>query len=94
MTTVEAMQNYCVPVVIDGGGQVEIVDHAVNGFRFKSIEELQHYTLKVIDDPALRKSMGQKAYEKSAKFNHDTFVRQVEELFEQIEFDLRGVDVL
>lgn len=32
MTTVEAMQNYCVPIVIDGGGQKEIVEHGVSGF--------------------------------------------------------------
>jgi len=46
MTTVEAMQNYCVPVVIDGGGQREIVEHGISGFRFTSKEELKSYTLK------------------------------------------------
>ena len=34
MTTVEAMQNGCVPVVFDGGGQREIVEEGRSGFRF------------------------------------------------------------
>lgn len=94
MTTVEAMQNYCLPIVIDGGGQVEIVDHGINGFRFKTVRELQQFTLKVIEDSALRTRMAEKAYEKSSAFNHEVFAKQVEELFERIELDLRGVDVL
>lgn len=94
MTTVEAMQNYCVPIVIDGGGQVEIVDHGINGFRFKTIEELQHYTLMVIEDAALRGKMAGKAYEKSSSFSCEVFDKKVKELFMQIELDLRGVDVL
>ena len=35
MTTVEAMQNYCVPIVIDGGGQREIVEHGDSGLGFQ-----------------------------------------------------------
>jgi glycosyltransferase involved in cell wall biosynthesis len=40
MTVVEAMQNEAVPIVYDGGGLPEIVDHGINGFRVKSTAEL------------------------------------------------------
>ncbi len=47
MTTVEAMQNCCVPIVIDGGGQREIVEHGDSGFRFSTLEELRTFSLTV-----------------------------------------------
>ena len=44
ITTIEAMSYGCVPVVINGGGQPEIVDHYVSGFLFNNIQELMKYT--------------------------------------------------
>jgi len=37
ITTVEAMAAGAVPVVIDKGGQREIVDDGINGFRWKNL---------------------------------------------------------
>ncbi|MCX6677110.1 MAG: glycosyltransferase [Methanothrix sp.] len=94
MTTVEAMQNYCVPVVIDGGGQKEIVDHGVNGFRFNSIEELKAYTLKIINDDRLREDLSLKAFEKSQKFSSDIFKNQIIDFISNIEMKLRAGEAL
>ena len=90
MTTVEAMQNYCVPIVIDGGGQREIVEHGKTGFRFSSIEQLQEYTLRVIRDEGLRKEMARNAYERSHLFNSETFKNQFLAFMTNVENRLRG----
>jgi len=90
MTTVEAMQNYCVPIVIDGGGQREIVEHGISGFRFKTIEELESYTLKVINDEKSREEIARKSYERSQCFTSTIFRKNVLEFFSDVENRLRG----
>ena len=90
MTTVEAMQNYCVPIVIDGGGQREIVEQGLSGFRFTTKEELQSYTLKLIYDDNLRQKMAENAYERSQNFTKEEFVKKAMEFFSNIENRLMG----
>lgn len=90
MTTVEAMQNYSVPVVIDGGGQREIVEHGISGFRFTSKEELKSYTLKLINDDCLREKMAKNAYKRSKKFTKEEFKKKALEFFSDVENRLRG----
>ncbi|MCX5823835.1 MAG: glycosyltransferase [Deltaproteobacteria bacterium] len=94
MTTVEAMQNYCVPIVINGGGQREIVEHEISGFLFSTVEELISCTLKVIDDDGLRKRIAQEAYEKSHRFNADMFTKNALSFFANVENRLRGGEPL
>jgi GT2 family glycosyltransferase len=94
MTTVEAMQNYCVPIVIRGGGQVEIVQDGICGFTFSTLKELQAHTLTVINDGALRRSLAEGAYQRSHKFNGEAFKARVTSLFAEIESALIGVDTL
>ncbi|MDZ7784845.1 MAG: glycosyltransferase [Halioglobus sp.] len=94
MTTVEAMQNFCVPIVIDGGGQREIVEHEHSGFRFSSLEELQRYTLHMLEDTDERCRLAERAYERSHSFNRDVFRGELDKLLEQVELDLLGQDVL
>lgn len=94
MTTVEAMQNRCVPIVIDGGGQREIVEHSVSGFRFKTIEELGLYTLKMINDEGLREEIARKAYERSHCFTSAIFEKRLLEFFSNVENRLRGGEAL
>lgn len=90
MTTVEAMQNYCVPIVIDGGGQKEIVEHGISGFRFKTAEELESYTLEVIRDGELRKEIAGRAYERSSCFTLAGFKKNLLAFFSNVENRLRG----
>jgi len=94
MTTVEAMQNYCVPIVIDGGGQREIVEHGISGFRFKSIEELQSHTLELINDDSLRKKMARNAYDRSQNFTKEEFMKKALEFFSDIENRLKGGEAI
>ena len=90
ITTVEAMQNYCVPIVFDGGEQREIVEHKVTGYRFKTLDELKLYTMKVVHDPDLRIKIAKSAYERSHKFNLEVFEKKVLEIFQEIEKELAG----
>ena len=90
MTTVEAMQNFCVPVVIDGGGQREIVEHKVSGFRFKTAKQLQEHTKTLISDKELRQTMAENAYNRSHNFNMNVFRAKLDEIFSDIETELKG----
>jgi O-antigen biosynthesis protein len=94
MTTVESMQNYCVPIVIDGGGQREIVQHGKTGFRFGNVKELQRYTVQLMVDDDERRRLAMNAYERSHDFNRDVFKVKLEKLLESLELDLLGQDAL
>jgi len=84
MTIGEAMQNRLAPVVFDGGGQREIVDHGRSGFRVSSTTGLIRYTLKLMENEKLRAELGESAWEKSLRFNKDRFDKEVKEFFTNI----------
>ena len=81
MSTVEAMQNGCLPIVFDGGGQREIVEHGVSGFRFASAGDLRQLTLRAIADAELRRTIGLAARTRGADFNRAVFSARVRGLF-------------
>jgi GT2 family glycosyltransferase len=85
MTTVEAMQNYCVPVVINGGGQREIVEKGKSGFLFNTLDELCQYTLQLITDPDLLRKLQEGAYEQSQRFTRARFQEKVKQFFDIIQ---------
>jgi glycosyltransferase involved in cell wall biosynthesis len=81
MTTAEAMQNGCVPVVFAGGGLVEIVENNVSGLLFSSKDQLARQTLKLIAEPQLLQSMGESACQRGKIFGRDVFAARVNEVF-------------
>jgi glycosyltransferase involved in cell wall biosynthesis len=90
MATVEAMQNLCLPIVFDGGGQREIVENGVSGFRFASSRELFQQTLIVIRDPKLRNRMAESAAAKGKIFNRAVFTGKIRSLFAQLKNDYQS----
>jgi glycosyltransferase involved in cell wall biosynthesis len=82
MTTVEAMQNRCAPVVFDGGGQREIVEHGVNGFRFRGLDELCAFTARLIGDEPLCTSIQREAQRRSERFSRAAFEGRARTLFD------------
>jgi GT2 family glycosyltransferase len=88
MTTVEAMQNSCAPIVINGGGQKEIIEHKLNGFRFQNEKELKKYTLKLIKKPALLKQIQKEAAKCSKKYNKNSFNKNFATITKEIKKDL------
>jgi glycosyltransferase involved in cell wall biosynthesis len=84
MSTVEAMQNGCLPIVFDGGGQREIVEHGISGYRFSSIGELLGRTLKTIRDPGKRELTSRAAQLRGGDFTRAIFADRVRGLFRQL----------
>ncbi len=84
MSTVEAMQNGCLPIVFDGGGQREIVDDGVCGYRFARTGELLERTLAAVNDPKLRLRLGEAARRRGMDFSRSVFAGRVRGLFKEL----------
>jgi len=84
MSIVESMQNWCVPIVFNGGGQREIVKQGVSGFLFSSIKELRDMTLEAMKNMTLWKDLSQGAYRRGMLFTKEVFMDKVKKLFKQI----------
>jgi len=74
VTTVEAMCAGCVPVVVNRGGQPEIVEHGVSGFVWNSIDELTKYTQLLMADERLRLRMSRAARTRALAFSRAKFL--------------------
>lgn len=73
ISTVEAMGMGAVPVVVNSGGQKEIVKEGVTGLLWNTEDELITKTLKIIDDPTLRGELASNAVVRSKDFTVDRF---------------------
>jgi glycosyltransferase involved in cell wall biosynthesis len=73
ISTVEAMAAGCVPVVINRGGQREIVEHGATGFLWDTLAELREYTLMLASDHGLRRRMAEAARERAHFFSQEEF---------------------
>jgi glycosyltransferase involved in cell wall biosynthesis len=80
IATVEAMAAGCVPIVINKGGQRDIVEHGVSGFLWNSLEEMGEYTLRVAGDDHLRTRLSAAARERAQLFSTERFVREFAQL--------------
>lgn len=80
ITTVEAMAGGCVPVVINKGGQPEIVDDQNSGLLWSNLDELQEMTLKLINDPKMMSSLSKEAILRSKDFSKEHFAQEIKRL--------------
>lgn len=81
ISTVEAMGVGAVPVVINAGGQTEIVEDGVNGMLWDSQEEFIAKTLELIKDEKKLKKLSTAAEEKANEFSLERFETKVLQLF-------------
>lgn len=81
ITTGEAMSAGCVPVVINKGGQPEIVRDSIDGFVWNNSEELKEFTLKLINDEVLLEEIGNTAIKRSKEFGTNNFINNTKNLF-------------
>ncbi|HWP83421.1 MAG TPA: glycosyltransferase family 4 protein [Bacteroidota bacterium] len=81
MTTVEAMSAGCIPVVVNKGGQREIVQHNVSGYLWDTREQLAQYTEAIASGRAPLDRIQQQAQMRSRQFSVLEFERRVQELF-------------
>lgn len=81
MTTAEAMSTGCIPVVINKGGQKEIVEHGVSGFLWNSLEELAGHSVKIAREEVPVTTMRQKARERYLHFSTQEFLKEAARIF-------------
>jgi L-malate glycosyltransferase len=79
IATVEAMAAGCVPVVINRGGQADIVRHGETGFLWNSLDELKNYTELLAGDDALWGRLSAAARQRAAHFSRTRFVERMTE---------------
>ncbi|HEX4230972.1 MAG TPA: glycosyltransferase [Bryobacteraceae bacterium] len=84
MTTVEAMSAGAVPVVINSGGQRETVVHESCGYLWNDLGELESYTNRLADDPALLSAFRRNAIDRSNQFSRVAFADRIEALVERL----------
>lgn len=80
IATVEAMDAGAVPVVINAGGQREIVEDGKNGFLWDTLEELQEKTLRLVRDQNLWKKLSQAAKQRARFFSERRFCEELEKI--------------
>jgi len=82
ITTVEAMSAGLVPVVIDKGGQPEIVKDDKNGLLWKGTNELIKKTLSLIEDHRQWLRLSREAEKKAEFFSQKRFCHEIKELLD------------
>ena len=80
ISTVEAMSAGVVPVVINAGGQKEIVEDGFSGFLWNSKEELIDKTGRLINNELLLKELSENAEKRSGDFSPDNFNKSLASL--------------
>lgn len=80
ITTVEAMAAGCIPIVINKGGQKEIIKEGQNGFLFESLSELKEKTIMVIRNKKNLEIIKQRAIEDSKLFSNEVFEKNLLEI--------------
>ncbi len=81
ISTVEAMSAECIPVVINLGGQPEIIDQGINGFLWNDLSKLKEYTLNIIkgSEEKIRK-LRKNAKQKALIFSEEHFEKKIKNL--------------
>ncbi len=77
ISTVEAMGAGVVPVVINAGGQTEIVENGKTGYTWNTLEEFKEKTLKLTRSETLWKELSLAAKKSSKKFSMKEFEQNV-----------------
>jgi glycosyltransferase involved in cell wall biosynthesis len=70
----------CVPIVVNKGGQREIVRHGVEGFLCNTLAELKKYTACIAEDEGLRIRFATAARSRAQQFSATNFLAQYSRL--------------
>lgn len=80
MSTGEAMSYGCIPIVVNKGGQKEIVDEGKNGFLFNDEEEAVKKMRWLIRNPQIHKKLGLEARKKVQNFSLENMQKRFDEI--------------
>ena len=84
ISTVEAMAYGAVPLVFNGGGQPEIVQHKVNGMIWETPDQLTTMTSALLQSPVDIKEMSHQAQIRAKDFSLDRFTKAFDILLKDI----------
>jgi len=73
IAVVEAMAAGAVPVVFGSAGPAEIVRHGVDGFHWRTLDELARHTYTLMTDADRRQAMAKAAVARASEFSLDRF---------------------
>ncbi|MEW6511315.1 MAG: glycosyltransferase family 4 protein [Bacteroidota bacterium] len=90
MSTVEAMSAGCIPVVINAGGQKEIVSHGISGYLWSTEDQLIAFTRSIIDHPSGVPTIRLAARERYNDFSRARFLHRTLALMNSIGNDSDG----
>lgn len=77
ISTVEAMAGGCIPIVINSGGQPEIVEDGKSGFLWNDLSELKDITIRIANDSLLAKKVSKAAQIRSRLFSKTKFKQDI-----------------
>lgn len=80
IATVEAMRAGCVPIVIDGGGQREIIENGVSGFLSQDMDGLIVRSIDLAHDGRALSVMSEHARRRSMVFTREVFDRRIKSI--------------
>lgn len=84
ISTVEAMSAGCVPVVYAAGGQLEIVSNNINGYLWKTIDELIERSDNLLQNEKLIQTLSEAARKKALDYDEARFFYSFDELLGRI----------
>jgi len=80
ISTVEAMSHGAVPIVINAGGQTEIIKQGENGFLWETEDQLVELTHKVVVDKELFAKISENAFSSANNFSTERFCEELNHL--------------
>ena len=80
LSTAEAMSAGAVPIVINKGGQPEIVTHAINGLLWQTQSELINQTLELINNQKLMTKLSHQAQVRTKVFSKQKFCQMTKKI--------------
>jgi glycosyltransferase involved in cell wall biosynthesis len=82
ISTVEAMGARAVPIVINTGGQKEIVEMGINGFLWDTTDELMEKTNTIARDSKLWEKMSSEAAIRAKIFSKERFCKELDAILQ------------
>ena len=80
ISTVEAMSAGAVPLVFEGGGLPEIIEHGGSGFLWKDVDDLVNQTNELLDNKKILMDMDKAAKKRAEKFSLEVFEREFKKI--------------
>ncbi|HUQ85038.1 MAG TPA: glycosyltransferase family 4 protein [Candidatus Limnocylindrales bacterium] len=80
ISTVEAMGSGAVPVVVNAGGQKEIIENGKDGFLWETLSELEERTKLLMGENSIWEKMSNHAKIKAKDFSKEKFCQEIEQL--------------